>query len=236
MERPLFRKRRVSENPVVNLARCIAFCDNLRAYQRSDLAEVDETFEALRKTRFRDHSEMWEKARPAADKIATMPLKIPGVKAMIGVVSWTKLLGRAALIVMVILIALQIVPIWQNVLGPDALGGNLLLATLMIVVAAIVLLTLSSVFDYFIRKRVIEFEDSTIDEYAPFRSRMKDCVNRMLRSLSREVGRGRETPDSLSMVLNFGDYDNVDVVSRWQPKSMGFIKKTSTRFLVKPLP
>jgi len=230
----LFGKKRVSEDPVVNLARGIAFCDDLRAYRRTDLAQMDETFGALKTTRFRDYSDMWAKIRPAADRIVTMPLRVKGVKAMIGAVSWVRLAGRLALIVMIVLIAMQIVPIWQNVLGAEPFGGNLLLYTLVSVLAAVVLLTLGSAFDYSIRKRIIAYEDSTMDEYAPCRNKMKECVNKMMRSLARETERGTETPESLSMILNFGDYDNIEVISTWRPKSMLFVKKTYIRYRVNP--
>ncbi len=234
--RQLFGKRRVSEDPVVNLARCIAFCDDLRAYRRGDLAEMDETFEALQKTRFREHHDMWVKVRPLADKIVNMPLRVGGVKWMIGSVGWARLIGRFALIAMIVLVALQIVPIWQNVVESDTLKGQLLLFTLLFALAAAVLLTMGSVLDYTIRKRIIAYEDSTMKEYAPARDKMKDCVNKMMRTLARETERGTETPESLSMVLNFGDYDNVEVVAKWQPKSMWLIKKAYNRYQVNPRP
>lgn len=195
---------------------------------------MDETFEALKKTRFREYNDMWTKVRPAAEKIVNMPLKVPGVRVMIGAVNWARVAGRLALIVMIVLIALQIVPIWQNFLGPEPLGGNALLYTLIIVLAAAVLLTMSSVLDYFIRKRIIAYEDSTVNEYAPYRGKMKECVNKMMAAFAREAGRGKETPESLRMVLNFGDYDHIEVVSKWQPKAMWFIKKTYEHYLVYP--
>ncbi len=195
---------------------------------------MDETFGALKKTRFREYGDMWARVRPAAEKIVNMPLRIPGVKVMIGAVNWARVTGRLALIVMIVLVALQIVPIWQNVLGPEPFGGNALLYTLIMVLAAAVLLTLSSVLDYFIRRRIIGYEDSTMNEYAPYREKMKECVNKMMAAFSREAGRGKETPESLRMVLNFGDYDHIEVINKWQPKSMWLVKKTYEHYLVYP--
>ncbi len=232
--RPLFGKKRVSEDPVVNLARCITICDGLRAYRRNDIAEADGTFDALKKTRFAEHSDMWTRVRPSAERIVNMPMRVKGAPRMIGAVNWTKVVGRLALIVLIILIAVQIVPIWQNALGTEPLGGAILLPTLGVLLSAVVMLTVSSVLDYSVRKRIIAYEDATDKEYASDRKRMKECVNTMMRSLARETERGKETPESLAMVLNFGDYDNVEVVGERKAKVMLVGKATRTLFLLNP--
>lgn len=228
------KKKRVSEDPVVNLARGIAYCDDLRAYRRKDLDQIDETFEALKKTRFREYNEMWTRARPAADKIVNMPLKVGGVKRMIGALSWIRVAGRVGLIVVVLMVAMQFVPAWRRALGSDPFGGNGLLYTIITVLFAVALLNLGSIMDYLIRKRIIAYEDSTMDEYAPYRDRMKDCVDKMMRSLAREIERGTETPDSLSMVLYFDDYQNIKVINHWRPKSMWVFKKSYNHYQIVP--
>ncbi len=230
----LFGKKRVSEDPVVNLARCITFCDGFRAYRRNDLSEADEAFEALKKTRFSEYSGMWSRVRPVAERIVNMPMKVKGAPTMIGAISWTRVTGRIALIAMVILIALQIVPIWQNVLGTGPLAGSALLITLIVVLAAMALLTTSSVLDYFVRRRIVEYEDLTEEEYAQDRSRMKECVDKMMGSLARETERGRETPESLAMVLNFGDYEGAEVVGKRNTKSSLLGKQTRVLYLLNP--
>jgi len=177
---------------------------------------------------------MWTRIRPVAEKIVNMPMRVKNVVWMIGAVNWAKVSGRIALVVLVFLLALQLVPIWQNVLGTEPFGGTMLLLTLIVVLTAVVMLTMSSALDYFIRKRIIAFEDTTLNEYAPDRAKMKDCVNRMMKALARETERGKETPESLSMVLNFGDYDSVEVVGKRQTKPTLLGRKSHTLYLQNP--
>jgi len=229
-------KKGVSEDPVTNLARGIASCDAIRAYRRRDLASIDETFDALKKTRFREYNDLWLKARPSAERIVNMPLKIEGVKRMIGALSWAKVSGRVSLIVLAVLVAVQFVPSFGGGTGGGLLGENAILYTLICVVVTVALFNLGSVLDYVIRKRIIAYEDATADEYAPYRDKMKDCVNRMMKALAREVERGSESQEDLSMVLYFDDYDNTRVVDHWKPKAMWLIKKTYDHYKLVPEP
>jgi hypothetical protein len=195
---------------------------------------VDQAFQALKKTRFMEYSDMWTRMRPAAEKIVKMPMKVKGAVWMIGAVNWAKAIGRLALVVLVFLLAVQIVPIWQNAVGTEPFEGTIFVITLIVVLAAVVMLTMSTVLDYFVRKRIIAYEEVTMDDCAPERAKMKDSVNRMMKALARETELGKETPERLSMILNFGDYDNVEVVGERQAKTMLFFKRTRTLYRMNP--
>jgi len=195
---------------------------------------VDQTFESLKKTRFSEYNDMWTRLRPVAEKIVKMPIVVRGAVWMISVVNWAKVLGRLALVVLVFVLAVQIVPIWQNAVGTEPFQGAALVVTLIVVLAAVAMLTIATILDYFIRKRIIAYEESTMDEYAPERAKMKDSVSRMMRSLARETEHGKETPESLSMILNFGDYDNVEVVGERQSRLMPLGKESRTLYRVNP--
>ncbi len=86
--------------------------------------------------------------------------------------------------------------------------------------------------DYRIRKRIIAYEDSTTDQYAPAREKMKECVNKMMKSLAREAARSGKDKDYYGLVLYFDDYSNIEVVDHWRPKSMVFFKKSYNHYQV----
>lgn len=195
---------------------------------------MDKSFQALKKTRFMEYSDMWTRVRPAAERIVKMPMNVKGAVWMIGAVNWAKVFGRLALVALVLILAVQIVPIWQNAVGTEPFEGIALVITLSVALAAVIMLTMATVLDYFTRKRIIAYEEETMDDYAPERTKMKDSVNRMMKSLARETERGKETPESLSMILNFGDYDNVEVVRERQAKPMPFVKRTHTLYQMNP--
>jgi hypothetical protein len=219
------KKKEKKVDPVSQLAQCIALLDDTRAYKRKDVDRIDMAFLELKKTRFKEHYDMWVKARPAADKIADMPLKIPGVERMIRSLAWIKIANRVGLIVLILFVAIQIVPAWRRVLGPHPFGGHAFLYSMIAVLVVVVAMNYATVVDYRIRKKVIRYEKETQDLYAPSREKMKECVNKMLRSLAREANRGGEKPEDYRMILYFDDYDNIKVVNKWRPKSMFVFKK-----------
>lgn len=220
------KKKEKKVDPVSQLAQCIAFLDDTRAYKRKDVDRIDQAFSELKKTRFKDHYDMWVKARPAAEKIADMPLKIPGVERMIRSLAWIKIANRVGLIVLIGFVAIQIVPAWRRVLGPHPFGGHAFLYSMIAVLVVVVAMNYATVVDYRIRKKVIRYEKETQDQYAPYRAKMKECVNKMLRSLAKEANRGGERPEDYRMILYFDDYDNIKVVNKWRPKSMFVFKKS----------
>jgi hypothetical protein len=220
------KKKERNVDPVSQLAQCIALLDDTRAYKRKDVDRIDEAFLELKKTRFKEHYDMWVKARPAADKIADMPLKIPGVEQMIRKLAWIKIANRVGLIVLIGFVAVQIVPAWRRVLGPHPFGGNAFLYSMIAVLVVVVAMNYATYVDYRIRKKVIRYEAETKDEYAPYREKMKDCVNRMLKSLAKEANRSGEKPEDYRMILYYDDYSNIKVVKKWKPKSMFFFKKS----------
>lgn len=229
---PLRKKK--EEDPVSVLARCIDLTDGLRAYRRKDPEEIDVVFSGLKGTRFREHYDQWVKARPAAEKIAEMPVKIPGVKKMIQNLGWLKVANRVFLIFLVVFIAVQIVPAWRDALGPGAFGGNGFLYATVLVMLAVLSMNLSTYIDYRIRKKIIAYERRTMDEYASSRDRMKEFANKMLRSLAKEAQRVGGDKNAFSIILYFDDYDNVEVVKQWRPRSMGFFKKSYSHYQVVP--
>src|SRR4030067_3438444 len=117
-------RKKKEEDPVTPLARCIVVLDDIRAYRRKDVDQIDGLFSELKKSRFKEHYEMWVKARPQAEKIVDMPLKVEGVRGMIRALSWVKVATRVALIVLVFFIAMLVVPAWEKVLGPHPFCGN----------------------------------------------------------------------------------------------------------------
>jgi hypothetical protein len=224
------------EDPVITLARCINLLDDIRAYRRKDVEKIEQTFSRLKGSRFKEFYDMWVKLRPHAEKIVDMPMQVNGVRQMINRLAWVKLIGRVGLIVIILLLSLQIVPAWRRALGGNPFGGQGIIYVGIVVVFVAALMNLSSVMDYRIRKRVIAYEDATVDKYAPNRERMKEGVNRMLRSLGRESTRKGRDPRDFGLVLYFDDYDNIQVVKKWQPKSMGMFKKSYYHYQVLPKP
>ena len=230
----MFGRRNVEDDPETSLARCVVLLDDIRAYRRKDVEVIETQFSGLKKSRFSEFYEMWVKARPSAEKIVDMPMEIPGVKRLIRAVSLLKLVNKMVLIIVVLFIAFQLVPIWRRTLGADFLSGTglyVLLGTVLVVVAT---LNIISLLDYRIRKKVIAYEDETMDKYAPAREKMKECVSRMMKALARESKRSGKDPNYYGLILYFDDYDNIEVVNKWRPKSMGLFKKSYNHYHVVP--
>jgi hypothetical protein len=231
----ILRKQR-EEDPETTLARCIVLLDDIRAYRRKDPEQIETQFSPLKKSRFKDIYDMWIKARPAAEKIVDMPLKIPGAKETIRRLAWLKVANRMFLVALIFFVALQIVPVWRRTLGHEFLSGYGLLLAGVFVVLVVVSMNIAMVMDYRLRKKIIAYEESTMDQYAQARDKMKECINKMMRSLAREIGRNKEDPDYYGLVLYFDDYDGIEVTDKWRPKSMFFFKKSYNHFQVVPKP
>jgi len=229
-------RKKKEEDPETTLARCIVLLDDIRAYRRKDPEQIDAQFEPLKKSRFRDVYDMWVKARPAAEKIVDMPLKIPGARETIRRLAWLKVANRVFLIVLIFFIAIQIVPVWRRTFGSEFLGGSGLILAGIFIVLVVVSMNIATVWDYRLRKKIVKFEEATVEEYAPARDKMKECVNKMMRSLAREIGRAKKDPDYYGLVLYFDDYDNIEVKDKWRPKSMFFFKKSYNHYQVVPKP
>lgn len=208
--------------------------DDTRAYRRKDVEQMDEVFSRLKKTRFREHYDLWIKVRPSVEKIVDMPMKVKGVKQMITNLGWLKVANRVFLIVLVIFAALIIVPAWRGVLGERPFGGQSMLYVGVAVGLVMISLNLATVLDYRIRKRIIAYEDSTMDEYAPAREKLKEAVDKMLRTLARELEKSKSDPSGWNLVLYFNDYDNIKVVKQWRPKAIGMWKKSYHHYQVVP--
>jgi len=230
------RKQVVDENPEGALARCIVLLDDIRAYRRKEVDMIEDQFAVLKKTRFKEHYEMWRKTRASAEKIVDMPMKAPGVARLIKTIGWMRVVNKVFLIFLVLFIAFQIVPIWRRTLGQDFIGGSGFTATIVFVVLVVISLNLVTVLDYRIRKKIVAFEEATTDEYAPAREKMKEAVNKMMRSLAREMARSKKSSDYYRLVLYFDDYDHIEVVDKWRPRSMGVFKKSYNHFRVVPKP
>jgi hypothetical protein len=230
----MFGGKQVKDDPETSLARCIVLLDDIRAYRRKDVEQIEIQFTALRKSRFSEFYDMWVKTRPYAEKIVDMPAMIPGVKKLIRAISWLKLLNKVFMILVVLFISLQIVPIWRSSLGADFLSGTglyLLIGTVLVVVAT---LNVVSLLDYRTRKKIIAYEDETMDKYAPAREKMKEGVSRMMKSLARESKRSGKDTNYYALVLYFDDYENIEVVDKWRPRSMGLFKKSYNHYHVVP--
>lgn len=230
----MFGRKKAEDDPETALARCIVLLDDIRAYRRKDVEQIDAQFEALKKSRFKDHYETWVKVRPSADKIVDMPLKVPGAKRLIRTIGWMKVVNKIFLIFLVLFAAFQIVPIWRRTLGYDFLSGTGLAITIVFVVLVVISLNVVTFLDYRVRKKIIRYEEETMDEYAPARDKMKEAVSKMMKSLAREVARSKKNPDYYGLVLYFDDYDNIEVVNKWRPKSMGVFKKSYNHYQVIP--
>jgi len=232
----LFGRKQTEDNPETALARCIVLLDDIRAYRRKDIDQIDAQFEVLKKSKFKDHYDTWVKVRPAAEKIVDMPMKVPGAPKLIKTIGWMKVVNKIFLIFLVLFAAFQIVPIWRRTLGQDFLSGTGLMVTIAFVVLVVISLNVVTLLDYRIRKKIIKFEDETSDEYAPAREKMKEAVSKMMKSLAREVARSKKSPDYYGLVLYFDDYENIEVVDKWHPKSMMVFKKSYNHFQVVPKP
>jgi len=228
------KKKQKEIDPVSQLAQCITLLDDTRAYRRKDVERIDEAFADLKKTRFKEHYDMWVKARPAAEKIADMPLKISGVERMIRTLAWIKVANRVGLIVLIGFLAIQIVPVWRTVLGRHPFGGHAFLYSMIAVLIVVIAMNYATVMDYRIRKKVIKYEAETQDLYAPQREKMKECVGKMMKSLAKEANRSGKNPEYYKLVMYFDDYDNTKVVNQWRPKVMFVFKKSYSHFEVLP--
>ena len=232
----LFGGKRVEDDPETSLARCIVLLDDIRAYRRKDVEQIEAQFTTLKKTRFSEFYDMWVKTRPHAEKIVDMPSKVEGVPRLIRAISWLKLLNKIFLILVVLFISFQIVPIWRSSLGADFVNGiglYALIGTILVVVAS---LNVVSLLDYKTRKKIIAYEEETMDRYAPSREKMKEGVSRMMKSLARESKRSGRDPNYFALVLYFDDYENIEVVDKWRPRSLGIFKKSYNHYHVIPKP
>ncbi|MEM0343930.1 MAG: hypothetical protein QXT42_05300 [Thermoplasmata archaeon] len=233
----MFRRRGTADaDPLTTLARCIGLLDDIRAYRRKDVEQIEAVFSSLKKTRFREHYDQWVKVRPYVEKIVDMPTKVPGVKKMITNLGWLKVVNRLLLIVLVVLASTMIVPAWRRALGENPFGGHSMLVLGVAVALVMTSLNLATVLDYRIRKRIIEYEASTMDEYAPAREKIKEVIDRMLRTLGREWEKQGARQDVIALVLYFDDYEHAKVVRKWRPKAVGIWKKPYHHFEVLPKP
>lgn len=228
--------KQVKDDPETSLARCIVLLDDIRAYRRKDIDQIETQFEALKKTRFSEFYDMWVKYRPQAERIVDMPTKVSGVPKLIRAISWLKLLNKILMILVVLFISFQIVPIWRTSLGADFVNGIGLYSLIASVLVMVVSLNVVSLLDYRTRKKIIAYEDESLDQYAPAREKMKEGVDRMMRALARESKRSGRDPNYYAMVLYFDDYDNIEVVDKWRPKSLGLFKKSYNHYHVLPKP
>lgn len=230
------RRQVVEENPEGALAKCIVLLDDIRAYRRKDVDQIEAQFGVLKKTRFKEHYDMWAKLRSSVEKIVDMPMKAPGAPKLITTIGWMRVVNKVFLIFLVLFIAFQIVPIWRRTLDRDFIGGSGFTMTIVLVILVVISLNLVTLLDYRIRKKVIAYENATMDEYAPAREKMKEGVNRMMKSLAREMARSKKSPDYYGLVLYFDDYSNIEVVKKWRPRSMGLFKKSYNHYQVVPKP
>lgn len=230
----MFGRKKKEEDPATSLARCIVLLDDIRAYRRKDVEQIDAVFSSLKKSRFKDHYDMWIKARPAVERIVDMPMRVPGVERMIRGLSWLKVVNRIALIGLVFFVAILIVPVWKRVLGAHPFGGNEFLYATVFVIVVVVSMNIATLVDYRIRKRIVAYEAKTMDEYASARDKMKECVNKMMHSLAKDIRRTGGDPSYYGLVLYFDDYDHIEVVDKWAPKSMGIFRKSYNHYQVIP--
>jgi hypothetical protein len=233
---PTLTRRPTDEDLGTTLARCIVLVDDLRAYRRKDLGIVDAQFAPLKKSRLRDIYDLWIRVKPAAQQIVNMPLKVSGVDRMIRTVDWLRLVNKIFLVFLVVFVALEMVPAWGRALGLDITSGTGLILTVIFVLLVVITLNLVSFFDYTIRKRIVSFEEAKMDEYAPARERMKESVNKMMKALAGEMGKTDKDPDYYALVLHFDDYDNIEVVAKWRPRSMLLFRKPYNHYQVVPKP
>jgi len=56
----------------------------------------------------------------------------------------------------------------------------------------------------------------------------------MMKSLAKEAKRGAKGLEYYGLVLYFDDYDNIEVVDKWRPKSMGIFKRSYNHYQVVP--
>lgn len=230
----MFGARQVKDDPETSLARCIVLLDDIRAYRRKEIEQIETQFGALKKSRFSEFYDMWVKARPYAEKIVDMPSMVPGVKRLIQAISWLKLLNKVFLILVVLFISFQIVPLWRSSLGADfvsGLGLYILIGSVLVVIAT---LNIVSLLDYRTRRKIIAYEEETMDKYAPAREKMKEAVSRMLKALARESKRSGRDPNYFALVLYFDDYENLEVVDKWRPRSLGLFKKSYNHYHIIP--
>jgi len=230
----MFRRKPKEEDPEATLARCIVLLDDIRAYRRKDTELIEGYFSQLKKSRFKEHYDMWIKARPSAERIVDMPMNISGVKKMIGTLAWLKVANRFSLVFLIFFIAIQLVPMWKDVLGPHPFGGNGFLYATIFVVLVVVSMNIATLLDYRIRKKIIAYENQTMDEYASARNKMKECVSKMMKSLAKEAKRSSKGLEYYGLVLYFDDYDNIEVVDKWRPKIMGIFKRSYSHYQVVP--
>jgi hypothetical protein len=230
----MFGRKKEEEDPITTLARCIVLLDDIRAYRRKDVERIDEVFSRLKKTRFKDHYEIWVKARPAAEKIVDMPEQVEGVPKLIRAISWLRVANRVALIGLVFFLAIQIVPIWRRTLGPDFLEGNAFLYSTISVLVLVVAMNFQTYLDFRVRKKIVAYEEATMDQYSSSREKMKSCVDKMLHSLAKETVKSGVDTRYWGLILYFDDYDNIQVVKQWRPKSMWIFKKSYNHYQVIP--
>jgi hypothetical protein len=230
----MFGRKPREEDSETTLARCIVLLDDIRAYRRKNVEQIEEQFAPLKKSRYRDAYDMWVKVRPSAEKIVDMPASIPGVPRIIRAIGWLKVANRVFMIILILLIAFQIVPVWRRSLGHEFLAGLGLILLLSFILLVVATLNVSSILDYRVRKKIIAYEEATMDNYAPDRERMKEGVNKMMRYLAREVSRTKTDPNYYGLVLYYDDYDNIEVVDKWRPKSMGIFRKSYNHYQVIP--
>ena len=230
----MFGRKKKEEEPVTTLARGLVLLDDIRAYRRKDPEMIESVFADLKKSRFREFYDMWVKARPSAEKIIDMPTKVEGVRQLIRLLSWLKVANRILLIILVLIVALMIVPVWRNALGHDVFSGNGFIYATVFVFLAVISMNVATALDFRIRKKIVAYESATMAQYAPAREKMKECVNKMMRALAKEAKRDSRGRDFYGLVLYFDDYDNIEVVNKWQPKSIGIFKRSYYHYQVVP--
>lgn len=205
-------------NRLTDLITCL---DSIRGYRRRSSVNLDKKFEALKGRAAGQANKIWKEVQPDVDRIVDMPAQIPRVPAMIRMNHYLRIASRIFLILFAIILGAFFVSAYR-----PYLGFFREVWFFAFVIFGLVITTYGAIaLDYRIRRKVVKFENETIEKYKKNVEKVAKACQRLIDILRDEIRRGRKDPYNFPVKLFYDDYDGIKVIDSFYPRALLFFKQ-----------
>ncbi|MEM4262544.1 MAG: hypothetical protein QXY98_02260 [Thermoplasmata archaeon] len=205
-------------NRLTDLITCL---DSIRGYRRRSSVGLDKKFEALKGRSASQATKIWKEVQPDIDRIVNMPTEIPGVPTMIRMNHYLRIASRIFLILFAIILGAFFVSAYRPYLGFFREVWFFAFVILGLVITTYGAIAL----DYRIRRKVVKFENETMDKYEKNVEKVARACQRMIDILRDEIRRSRRDPYDFPVKLFYDDYDGIKVTDSFYPRSLLFFRQ-----------
>jgi hypothetical protein len=183
--------------------------DSIRAFRRVHPSKLEEPVTKTGTTN------MWNRIKPAVERIVFLPETIPGLASLIRVAATLRLLFPLCFFSFILGILVRI--------GIFALA-NVFLYNLLLIAPIVIMLSFVVV-DFTIRRRVARYEGEHPDLHVEEKQQVKSVVEEILIQFIREMKLYKESPDRYQMKLYFNDYRGITVIGERREAIFGVFKR-----------